>query len=447
MPRKSILALALLLVLTAPTGGAVPAHAAPDDYKPRSGPTFNSPLGGAEVRRAIFRKIVRTIDSTKRGSSIKIFTWNLATEEGTTALLRAQARGVRVKLIMDRQNNKEIPNPSFRRLRSGLVKGNADWPAKRRSWARMCSQSCRGAGGASHSKFFLFSEVGKVERVVMQGSANLTVAATNNQWNDMYTYTGNRVAWRFANGVFNEAARDKRLTTPFASVAMKNSDFVMFPLAGKGSYDPVARLLNQVKCRGATNTPGGRTVIRIAPDVMREDRGMRLAVLVRELWNQGCDIKVGYTVMGIDVGRFLRQPTGRGPVPLKHLVQDFDGDGEFDNYFHLKSMSVVGNVRGNRSGYAVLNGSANWSSAAAKSDENVGVYYTRALTLRYQDHINFWYENFPTSSFARPSARSSAGAVAGEQPLVFGSGRNAVYEDGTSAAPGGIDPFASMSKG
>lgn len=445
MARRALLALALLLALAVPVagpGGA--AHAAPDDFRVKSGVTFNSPLGGSDVRRAIFRKVLRSINSTRRGSDIKIFTWNFATSEGATALLRAQARGVRVKLIMDRQNNNEIPNPSFRRLRSGLAKGNDRWPKDRRSWARMCTRSCRGGGGAAHSKFFLFSEVGKVKRVVMQGSANVTVAATTNQWNDMYTYTRNRAAWRFSNRIFAEAAKDKRLKRPFAVKKMRNSDLVMFPLEGKGSYDPVARLLRQTRCTGATNTASGRTVIRIAPDVMRQERGMRLAVLVRDLWNKGCDVRLGYTVMGIDVGRFLRNPGGRGPVPLKHLVQDFDGDGQFDNYFHLKAMSIVGNVRGDRSGHAVLNGSANWSSSGAHSDENVGVYYTRNLTLRYQDHISYWYENFPGTSSARTTARSASGAPAPEQPLVFGSGLNAVLEDGSPAAPPGVDPFANM---
>ena len=91
---------------------------------------------------------------------------------------------------------------------------------------------------------------------------------------------------------------------------------------------------------------------------------MALARKVRELWDRGCDIQIGYTVIGVDVGRVLRSPAGRGPVPMKHLVQDFDGDGEFDNYFHLKAMSIVGNVGGDRSGYVVLNGSANWSGLA-----------------------------------------------------------------------------------
>ena len=449
MPRKIILLLVTSLVFAVPFGQAGTASAAPDNFRPKAGPTFNSPLGGTTERRAIFRKIMRSVDSTKRGSVIKMFTWNFLTSEGTTALLKAQRRGVRVQMIMDRQNNKEVPNEPFLRLRKGLSQGNAKWPDERRSWARMCSRSCRGAGGASHSKFFMFSKVGKVKRVVMQGSANFTLASTNNQWNDIYTYTRNRPVWRFTKSIFTEAAKDKALKRPFASVALKNSDLIMFPLAGKGSYDPVAKLLGQVKCGRAKNTPSGRTVIRIAPDVIRQDRGMRLAKMVRKLWNQGCDVKIGYTVMGIDVGRYLRSTDGRGPVPVKHLVQDFNGDGIFDNYFHLKVMSVVGNVRGDRSGYAVLNGSANWSTSSARSDENLGVYYTKGRTLRYQDHINYWYDNFPgDGTSARTSARSTSGEsdTGDDQRLVFGSGKNAIYEDGTSAAPNGVNPFKKMSK-
>ncbi len=447
-----ILLLVTSLALLVPLGTADVAHAAPDDYKPRSGPTFNSPLGDVTVRRAIFRKIIRTIDSTKRGSAIKVFSWNFATSEGATALLRAQKRGVQVKVLMDRQNldSDGVANLPFIRLRDELRQGNAKWPKDRRSWARVCARSCRGTGGASHSKLYLFSEVSGVKRVVMQGSANFTLASTNNQWNDIYTYTRNRPVWRFTNTVFAEAARDKPVKPAFTSVQLKNSDLAMFPIAGRGSYDPVSRLLSQVKCGRALNTPSGHTVIRITPDVIRQSRGMRLATQVRSLWNQGCDVKIGYTVMGIDVGRYLRSSSGRGPVPMKHLVQDFNGDGIFDNYFHLKTMSVVGNVRGDRSGYAVINGSANWSNSSAHSDENVGVVYTQGRTVRYQDHMDYWYDNFPgtTSSSSRTTTEGRSAAAGDEdgQRLVFGSGLNAVYEDGTPAAVDGVNPFATFSE-
>ena len=119
---------------------------------------------------------------------------------------------------------------------------------------------------------------------------------------------------------------------------------MFFPATGKGVDDPVGNLLDRIRCRRATNTPNGRTVLRLAPDVIRQDRGMVLGRKLRALWQDGCDVKIGYTVLGVDVGRMLRNGSGRGPVPLRHLVQDANGDGQFDNYFHLKAMSVVGHV-------------------------------------------------------------------------------------------------------
>jgi hypothetical protein len=193
-----------------------------------------------------------------------------------------------------------------------------------------------------------------------------------------------------------------------------------------------------VSCRGANNTASGRTKIQIAPDVIRQERGMRLARKLRTMWNNGCNIRIGYTVVGIDVGRFLRQSSGRGPVPMKHLTQDFNGDGEFDNYFHLKSMTIRGKYNGDPTGYALLNGSANWSGIAKVSDENLGIYRSRKRVLRYEEHLDFWYENFPRNG--RSTSMSERRVVSDDQ-LIFGGDENAVYEDGT---PVGYDPFVNM---
>ena len=423
------LALALATVcLVVPA--STPAQAAPDNYTPKRGVTFNNPLGDATAKRAIFRQVMRSINSSPRGSDINIFSWNFLTSEGADKLLRAQRRGVRVRLIMDIRNRTEIDNPPFRRLKSGLRAGNEDRRAERRSWARVCRGTCRAGRGSAHSKFFMFSKAGKARNVVIQGSANFTLASTNNQWNDTYTYVGNPAVWDFTSRIFNEAARDKPVARPFRSLAMGRDRFVIFPLLGKRAVDPVRSALDKISCRGATNTASGRTVIRIAPDVIRQDRGMDLARKVRRLWNLGCDVKIGYTVMGIQIGRMLRSKSGRGPVPMRHLVQDFDGDGEFDRYFHLKAMSVTGNVGGDRSGHVVVNGSANWSGLARVSDENVGVYWRKLLTRRYQKHIDYWYNNFPSD---------------GQNRLIFGSNRNAVYENGEPVSDGTVNPFARIS--
>ena len=172
------------------------------------------------------------------------------------------------------------------------------------------------------------------------------------------------------------------------------------PLVGPGgrTADPVQDLLNRVTCTGAVKAgKKGRTIIRAAPDVMRNERGMAIAQRLRDLWIQGCDVRIAYTVMGVDIFRFLGQGTARGPVPKKHLVQDFDGDGEFDNYFHLKALTINGVFDGNPTSFVTLNGSSNWSGYAAVSDENFGILVRRSPTLKYQRFIDFWYENFPKS--------------------------------------------------
>jgi hypothetical protein len=437
--------LALLLVTTAflaPTGS--PASAAPDHFTPRRGVTFNSPVGTGATQRAIYTKIVRSINSSPRGSEIKIFTWNFLTSQGTDALLRAQGRGVRVRLLMDNANRVEVDNPPYRRLRAGLHRGNARWSPARSSWARTCVRSCRGAHGAAHAKFFMFSHAGRARRVVIQGSANLTVASTTNQWNDVYTHVGSRGVWDYYNGIFAQAAKDRPVRGPFAARNFRGFRLVMYPLAGRRAVDPVMNLLNKVRCTGATNTASHRTRIRIAPDVIRTPRGLALARKTRQLWNHGCDIRIGYTVLGVDSGRVLRAPGGRGPVPMKHLVQDFNGDGEFDNYFHLKAMTIVGNVGGDRSNFAVINGSANWSSLAGISDENVGIYYSRSLTLKYQKHLEYWYEHFPRSGTSAASSTTGGTANRAISPdrLVLGTGEDAFYEGGGRVAPPGVNPYA-----
>jgi hypothetical protein len=420
--------------------GAAPASAAPDNYSPRVGATFNNPVGGSDKKRAIFRKIQRSVNSSPRGSQINIFSWNFLTSEGADALLRAHRRDVRVRLLMDDRNVKQVDNPPFRRLRAGLRKGDRREKPRNKSYARLCQKTCRGGGGSAHSKFFMFSHAGKARKVVIQGSANYTVASTTNQWNDIYTHRGNRKVWDFANRIFKEAAADKRARRPYADREFGAFRLMMFPNTGRRVADPVMQMLNRVKCQGATNTASGRTRIRIAPDVIRNPRGMKLGRKVRALWRNGCDIRVGYTVIGRDVGRMMRAPSRRGPVPLKHLVQDFNGDGEFDNYFHMKSMTIVGNYGGDRSNHVLLNGSSNWSGLGKVSDENLGIYRSKGLVQRYQKHLIYWYKNFPGSRSTRLTTLRT-GQPALEDQLIFGSGENAVYEDGT---PVGYDPFVNM---
>jgi phosphatidylserine/phosphatidylglycerophosphate/cardiolipin synthase-like enzyme len=379
----------------------------PKRYSPQPGVVFNTALGAKASRNKIFGKIIAAINHAPARSRIRIMSWNIMSRTAVDALLAAQARGVKVRVLMDNTNLVDIPNPGFVRLKNTFKRNNVqmDIPQKLRSYAKTCIGSCRGARGAAHSKYYLFSKTGKAENVVMSGSANLTVAGAVNQWNDMYTWVDNRQLYKFAAGVYHQMWQDQPVAQQYVQASTGKDLLGFTPLIGPEgrTVDPVQYLLDRVTCQGATKTGGGVTKVRAAPDVMRNERGMRIAQRLRELWVQGCDVRIAYTVMGVDVFRFLSQPTARGPVPKRHLVQDFNGDGEFDNYFHLKALTINGVYDGNPESYVTLNGSSNWSGFAAISDENFGILTRRSPTMKYQHFIDYWYENFPKSKPLTPS--------------------------------------------
>ena len=392
---------------SAPTAGAVVrtedggALAKPkrEPYVVRPGVTFNSAIGSKASKRRIYDKILGAIRHARPGSQIKIMSWNFMSMEATNALLAAQRRGVVVRLLMDASNNDEdTPNPPFQRLKRELERQNGKKRPARRSEAKTCAGSCRSTGGAAHAKYFLFSRTGKSRHVFMQGSANLTVAAAYNQWNDLFTFVDKPKLYEFAEKVFDESWEDKPVRDPYVEFHAGRFGMYFSPYKGRNFvHDPVQHALDQVRCRGAVNAGNARhrTIIRSAPDVIRGKRGMIAAKRFKKLWDQGCDVRIIYTVMGVDVRKVLRAPGGRGPVPMRHVVQDFDGDGDFDNYFHMKVLTINGVLGKDRSTYLVFNGSSNTSDLATWSDENIGSIRGKRYTLKYQDHIDYWFDHAP----------------------------------------------------
>jgi hypothetical protein len=378
-------------------------------FQPDYGPTFNNPLGDGPTKYRALNVVQAAIQHARKKSIIRIMSWNIMSRSVVTYLLRAQRRGVRVLAIMDRNNLTEIPNPSFRRLRAGLHQNNRTMklPKRLRSYAMVCVHSCRGPRGQAHSKFFLFSHTGGAHKVVMEGSMNLTAAASTNQWNDVYAIHSRKL-YRFGRHIFGQMLRDRPAPRQYQKVRAGSVTLSFAPEHGRNFHlDPRIALLDKVHCWGAKGAGRhGRTIIRMAPDVMRGALGMRAAQRIRQLWQAGCDIRVGYTVLGRDIHRLLTDPSGRrGAVPIKHLVQDFNGDGEFDNYFHLKVLTINGHLGHNRGAHVTVQGSANLSALATGSDENIGVIRRTHATLRYQGYIEYWLNNFPKSVPMTTSAR------------------------------------------
>ncbi len=373
------------------------------NWRPRRGPLFSSATGNRPTKYRIYNQIRRGINHSRRGSNIHIASWNVASKAIVNDLLRAQRRNVRVRLVMDSRNARDPYNQHFFRLRQKLAQYNRshNLPGHRRSAAKLCQRSCRGTKGHAHAKVFMFSHTGAARRVVMQSSMNATVAGAVNQWNDMWTWTGNRKVWNFSTTTFRQMWRDRPVRPPFRRMSHKGVHFYFTPF-GNLKRDLAFRVLKQVRCKGARNTPNGRTIVRVAPDAMRHAHGRRYARQFARMQRQGCNIRIGYTVLGIDVKRIL----DRNNVPLRHLVVDRNGDKVFDKYFHMKAYAIRGRIGNNRRGYAMMNGSANMSRTAAISDENIMILRQKpGITNRYIKHINYWYNNFPRNARVQASFR------------------------------------------
>lgn len=352
----------------------------PKKFAVRPGVTLANPLN--DTRNAINQKVLRSIDNARRGSIIRLASWNFDSWPYVTALTRAHRRGVSVRLLMARTmaENQGGGGP-FAALRTNLAgAGNAQRKLADRSWARTCDHSCRGKGGAMHAKYYIFSRVGNSKKVVMNTSANLTAAAGRGvQWNDLYTTVGREKTYDQYMLAFKQATADK----PAPHLRFRDGDITgfFFPLYNR--KHPAMQMLDQVRCQGAKGAgTNGRTAIRVAQDVFNNEIGRQLALKLLKLHRRGCDVKVVYS-QAVGASREIIKK-----LPHNHLVQDTNGDGAYDRYLHAKVLAISGRYGKNRGERIVLNGSANWSGTAIQSDEQGMIIDRDGIEKQYGAWIN-----------------------------------------------------------
>lgn len=367
------------------------------NYKPPAGVRINNPVGGKKAKNRNFNHILRSINSSPRRSHISIATWNFRSNKFMRALIRAHRRGVTVRLVMARSNaNPNHPNKHLNRLQKAIRNSNnSKRKGIRKSWAGVCRSSCRGPKGIAHTKMYTFSRVGKTNNVTIFGSNNLTDTAATWQWNDLYTVVRKPKFYRQMHGIIEQMRRDKRARPPFRTFKLDNRRVAfVYPFLGpKAKGDPIMKELNRVKCRGAAR---GRTSIRIAQTAMTYDRGIALAKKLRRLWDNGCNIRIIYAMFGNKVLAELRRPGPRGPVPLRQLAVDWNGDGLYDRYLHTKILTIHGHYLKRRNAHITINGSANTTSTALASDEVGMRILGKQVRKRYDQWINRLFNNPPS---------------------------------------------------
>jgi len=357
-------------------------------WSPAPGITFNNPL--LPKRSHVINKKVRmAISNTRKGETIRLMTWNLKSALFTRAIVNAHRRGVGVRVIMSAGLARgQSGHGSYATIKRALSNGNRGRPARLKSWIHTCHDSCRGRHGIVHSKFFLFSKVGGAKDIVMSASGNLTEVAANRQWDDLTTIVNRPKTYRNFGMIFAQASRDKPVRPAYHQFTDGSLEGWFYPRMGQ--RDTILKLLAPVHCKGAIGAAANHTtVIRIAQAVFNGKRGLHIAQRLRQLYNQGCNIRIDYTAMANSSQRVL------APVPKRHIVQDFDGDGLYDRYLHMKAIAINGHYGKDHSHKVVLNGSANWSGMSLKSDEQGLILHRPRAVTQYIKWINHIFEHPP----------------------------------------------------
>lgn len=396
-------------------GLSAPAQA--DVYTVPSGVTFNDPLGDTAAKKRINNRIVGAINHAPYWSTIRIASWNIRKRQVVRALVAAHKRGVSVKVLMAQGNhNKRDYNRDFVYLKREFSRyGNAKRRWARKSFARLCYGSCVTAGGIMHIKFFTFSQTGKSKNVVMHGSANLTEAAIFNQWNDLHTVIGAK-PFNFFKSRFYQMQQDRHVANPLRRMNTGSWRFYFYPWKGEGAVgDPILRVLNGVKCLGAGPAGAdGRTVIRIAQTVIAGERGKTISNRLSRLARQGCRIKIVFALMG----REVRKQLANNGVGLRQLIRDRDGDGVYDDYMHLKAMTIGGNYEGNTNARVAWNGSHNWTAKSLGSDETFVRVQTPYAFRQYSRWVDK-YMRARISGARMPTTAARMAVIPVEKPNAF----------------------------
>lgn len=384
VPSAAPAATAPAATATQPPNAPRPAGSRPPlvDWVLPQGSYFSYLRRTSAERQAIRSRVVRSINSTwgwyytpvrndplwpnrisgwrKQRGLIQMTTWSFNDWGVRDALVRAAQRGTQVRIIAARNVNRTENYRPWKSLKAFL---NSATQRQRGNWARECSGACRGAGGAPHSKYFIFKDMGRsstnrlaprLAHVTMQTSMNLTAFAWNGQWNQATVTWGRPIADRFRT-IFNLSAAKRR--GGFRQWTDSGITSLFFPKGG--AADPVLRALNNVRC-------GGGTRVRVIQYAIHGRRGNAVAKRLRGLWNNGCSVGVIYSITSRPVLSILRSRTGRGAVPMRQQVLR-NRAGEIVRYNHSKWLAV----HSGSGSWFVHAGSANWSDLSYPSDEQM----------------------------------------------------------------------------
>ena len=384
-------ALAASLLAAAPTatagdpgqgGSAAPADGT-KPWLPTTGGWFNDPWGEPESKFRIERQIVDAIRHARKGSSIHIAVYSFDRVNVAKALIAAHQRGVSVQVL----HNDHQYTTAMKMLKHALGTDR-----RKRSWDYTCKTGCRSEQGVLHDKIYMFEHTGGAKDVVMTGSANLTGNAALHQFNDLLIKSEVPDLYTTFLHLFWELKKDVTATPLFEHTDLGEYELWVMPHPHTTEADdPVMDILRPVECKGADNGTGvnGHTKIRVSMHSWNGVRGAYIARRLRNLYAEGCDVKVMWSLGGSGMKRVIGTGTPRGTVPRHADGYNTDCDElqEVDMYSHQKYLTISGHYGDDRSASYVYTGSSNWTPQGISGDELI-------LRATGPHLVNQWNRNF-----------------------------------------------------
>ncbi|TDD67264.1 phosphatidylserine/phosphatidylglycerophosphate/cardiolipin synthase family protein [Jiangella aurantiaca] len=320
-----------------------------------TGAVFNNPAAGDGT--PIIEQICSLVKQAPAGSLIRIAHFVISGTSGAdfvAVLTEAHRRGVDVQVVLD---GWQVTNPAVTALRAELGTDQA-----RRSWLHVCTglspegntAACIGTKG-QHNKFYLFSETGGREHVVLQSSANFTDLNSTTYWNNAMTIAGNAELYEAYGAYFGDLAAERRtddydrtVTTTMRTGTVAAS---FFPRA---DGDPITELLDGVSC-------GPQTVLRVG---MSEWDAYRIAIAERlaELAGQGCEVAIVHGLMDDEVRAVLAAAPA---IALREL----DDANVLPGRIHSKYVLIEGGNATDRSERWVVTGSPNFNHTSLRRND------------------------------------------------------------------------------
>ena len=416
---------------------------APESYTPPSGPRFNNPYKGPVGGRTLLSQVIHTINSTpgyklprdtsgrlmrrSDGTPVscpendpslypaesKISLYSIADDSFAKAVVAASRRCVSVQVLMN-SHLTEANDPSWARIVQHLGHRGKTWDG-RRSWARRCSNGCLGTA-VLHTKMYLFSQAGAARDIVMTGSSNMSTNAVRVQWNDLFTVKDDATLYGQYRGLFEKMVPNTRASGPWIFHAGPyTSTFYPFR-AATAATDRTMRDLRSISCTGATGGAGihGHSVLYVIMHSWHGTRGLYLAKRVRQMYAQGCYVRILYSFMGKGTYTLLTKNTGPRMVCRRVIFGGAKGIVAV-KYAHMKMFAASGNVAGDPSAWVTWTGSNNWTDKSPHADEVTLRIASRPVYDAYIAHWDFIRRRHSAPDWATFEEPTGGGRAPAEQ--------------------------------